>query len=142
MLPEASFGLDFAANGWIAIQLPRGMLELFLYGTLMRGERGHALLRGARLVTPARTPPCFTLVDMGGYPAMVRGGTMSVAGEIHAIDARLFAVLDAYEDVHDALYARVPILVAGRRVQAYLLPRERAAGRRVIPSGDWRRRRG
>lgn len=116
------------------------MIELFVYGTLMRGERGHSLLRGARLVAEARTAPCFELVDMGGYPAMVDGGTRSVVGEIHAVHPDAFATLDAYEDVHDGLYRREPIVVAGRLVQAYLLPRAQCAGRAVIPSGNWRQR--
>lgn len=116
------------------------MIDLFAYGTLMRGERGHALLRGARLVAQARTAPCYDLVDMGSYPAMVEGGTRSIAGEILAVHPSAFATLDAYEDVHDGLYRRATILVAGRLVQAYLLPRARSAGRAVIRSGDWRRR--
>ena len=77
---------------------------------------------------------------MGGYPALVEGGTRSIAGEIHAVPPDAFAALDAYEDVHDALYRRETILVAGRPVQAYLLPSARAADQPRIPSGDWRRR--
>ena len=114
------------------------MRELFVYGTLMRGEPGHRLMRGARLVASARTPARFDLVDMGGYPALVEGGGTSVAGELYAVDLGLFDTLDAYEDVHDSLYERADILVAGRRVQAYLLPRSRATARQRIRSGDWR----
>jgi gamma-glutamylaminecyclotransferase len=116
------------------------MIDLFVYGTLMRGERGHALLRGARLVASARTAPVYELVDMGGYPAMIAGGGRSIAGEIHAVHESAFAALDVYEDVHDSLYRRERIVVAGRAVQAYLLPRAHAEGKRAIASGDWRRR--
>ena len=116
------------------------MVEIFVYGTLMRGERGHALLGGARFVAPARTAACFDLIDMGGYPALVEGGARSVLGEIHAVHERVFPALDAYEDVHDTLYRRARLIVAGRQVQAYLLPRAHVAWRPCIPSGDWRRR--
>ena len=117
------------------------MTPLFAYGTLMRGERAHSRLRGARFVAAVRTAPSFGLVDAGGYPGLVRGRT-SVAGEIFLVHGRLLEGLDVYEDVDLGIYARDVIVVSGRRVETYLLVRNPDPSRPMPPirSGDWRRR--
>ena len=112
-------------------------MKLFVYGTLCAGQPAHHLLRGARLVAQARTEPRYRLVDMGGYPALVPGGTIAVRGEIYEVDERLLPELDAYEDVPE-LYQRVTLQVGGMEAFVYLLPERFAAGRRELPTGDWR----
>lgn len=138
---EASFGRvagDRDIPGSFAGTL-RPVVPVFLYGTLMRGERAHALLRGAAFVATVRTAPCFDLVDLGGYPGLVSGGRTSVAGEIFQAPSPLFDVLDAYEEVGE-LYRRTALVVAGRRVWAYVIDPDRARGLPRIRSGDWRNR--
>ena len=115
------------------------MVTLFTYGTLMRGQRGHGLLRGALFVGRARTAPCFTLLDAGRYPGLVRGGHTSVAGELYRVGSDLLRSLDVYEDVAEGEYRRAHVCLAGRRVATYLLAPDHARGLRPITSGDWRR---
>lgn len=110
--------------------------KLFVYGTLRLGEPAHALLGGSRLIGRARTEPCFTLVDAGGYPGMILGGHTKVTGEIYEIDASAWPKLDAYEQAPE-VYERVQLVVEGHVVSAYLLRAEHAAGKPVIASGDW-----
>jgi gamma-glutamylaminecyclotransferase len=113
---------------------------LFVYGTLMRGEGAHALLGpSARFIAEAHTEPCFTLVDMGEYPALVEGGTTAVCGELYEIDAALLPALDRYEDAPE-MYERRFLDVGGGTAIAYLLRSELAVGVGSIASGDWRRR--
>ena len=113
---------------------------LFVYGTLMRGEGAHALLGpSARFVGQAHTEPCFTLVDMGEYPALLEGGTTAVRGELHEIDAELLPALDRYEDV-PAMYERRSIVVQGQIAIAYVLRSELGTGIGPIASGSWRDR--
>jgi gamma-glutamylaminecyclotransferase len=113
---------------------------LFVYGTLMRGEGAHALLGPtARFVAEAHTEPCFTLVDMGEYPALVEGGTTAVRGELYEIDAALLPVLDRYEDVPE-MYERRTIAVQGQIAIAYVLRSELGTCLGAIVSGSWRAR--
>jgi gamma-glutamylaminecyclotransferase len=113
---------------------------LFVYGTLLRGERAHRLLRGAHFVAAVRTAPSFTLVDAGGYPGLLVVGHTAVAGEIYLAPERLLAAIDAYEEVHLGIYGRAPVTVSGRRVETYLLDRVHACRLPRLRSGDWRQR--
>jgi gamma-glutamylaminecyclotransferase len=114
--------------------------EVFVYGTLLRGECNHRLLARARFVGEAVTEARFELVDLGAYPAMCAGGTMAVRGECYCVDARTLARLDRLEG-HPDYYERVEIrLATGREVETYVMPRSEVAGRPRIGSGDWRRR--
>ncbi|SDF37355.1 gamma-glutamylcyclotransferase family protein [Myxococcus virescens] len=112
--------------------------SVFVYGTLLSGEPNHHLLRGARLVGPARTRPCFTLYDYGPFPALASKGQHTVAGEVYEVDAPMLAALDRLEG-HPRFYQRSPItLDGGARVEAYLFPKARLAGCPTIESGCWR----
>ena len=113
---------------------------LFVYGSLLRGERNHSLLAGARFLRETATSTGFALVDLGDYPGMVKAARGAVAGELYEVDGETLRALDELEG-HPRLYWRTEIVLVDRTpAQAYLLPPERARGRAGIPSGDWRRR--
>jgi gamma-glutamylcyclotransferase (GGCT)/AIG2-like uncharacterized protein YtfP len=113
---------------------------LFVYGTLLRGEPGHALLDGASALGSAKTPPAFDLYDLGPYPALVAGGSVAVMGEVYEVTLHSLAAIDIHEEV-PRLFQRATIeLEDGRHAQAYVLDRDRVRGRRRIRSGDWRAR--
>jgi gamma-glutamylcyclotransferase (GGCT)/AIG2-like uncharacterized protein YtfP len=64
-------------------------IELFVNGTLMRGDVLHANLEGARFVSEARTAPRYRLFSIGDvHPGMVAAESdgASVAGEIYELD--------------------------------------------------------
>ena len=128
-----------------AAQLPEGWHRVFVYGTLMRGEANHRLLAlpevegEAQMDGAARTQPVFHLVDMGMFPAMAAGGQTAVEGEVWTVGPGVLADLDRLEG-HPRFYRRSPIcLEDGQEVEAYLLPPARAAGRKAIEHGSWRR---
>ena len=113
---------------------------MFVYGTLLRGERNHQLLAEARFVCEAVTGPGFELADLGSFPAMLFGRGPGVTGEVYAVDSQTLAALDRLER-HPHFYRRTRVtLVNGPRAEAYLLETELAEGRPRIASGDWRRR--
>jgi adenine/guanine/hypoxanthine permease len=64
-------------------------IELFVNGTLMRGDVLHANLDGARFVSEDRTAPRYRLYSIGDiHPGMVPAETdgVSVSGELYELD--------------------------------------------------------
>jgi gamma-glutamylcyclotransferase (GGCT)/AIG2-like uncharacterized protein YtfP len=113
---------------------------VFVYGTLLRGERNHGLLVHARLVGPAATEPRFELIDLGAYPGMTADGQTAIRGELYEVDDRTLARLDELEG-HPRYYRRETIaLDDGRAAHAYVLPAAETEGCPPIASGDWKSR--
>ncbi len=113
---------------------------LFVYGTLLRGEASHELLAGARFVREAKTAPRFSLVDLGTYPGVVRGGDVAIAGELWVVDIPTLARVDVNEG-HPVLFKRQPVeLEDGTEADAYLLDLDQVRGRRRIRGGSWKER--
>jgi gamma-glutamylcyclotransferase (GGCT)/AIG2-like uncharacterized protein YtfP len=111
--------------------------QLFVYGTLMRGEVNHCLLGAAEYVGAHRTEPGFTLYRLGAYPGAVRGGKTRIAGEVYRVTGAEFRRIDALEE-HPRLYRRELIPTPYGRAWIYLFRGSRRACT-LIPSGDWRR---
>jgi gamma-glutamylcyclotransferase (GGCT)/AIG2-like uncharacterized protein YtfP len=64
-------------------------VELFVNGTLMRGDVLHPNLDGARFVSDAQTAPRYRLYSIGDvHPGMIRAATagVSVSGELYDLD--------------------------------------------------------
>lgn len=115
------------------------LLQVFVYGTLRRGGANHRFLCAAHFVREACTTPEYELVDLGGFPALVRGGEQRVCGEVWAVDAGTLGLLDELEDHPDYFRRSNLLLENGEQVEAYLLSPAQAAGFPRIPSGDWHR---
>jgi gamma-glutamylaminecyclotransferase len=115
---------------------------VFVYGTLLAGERNHHYLARARLVLEARTEPAFTLYDLGSYPGLVHGGSDAVLGEVYEVDRLTLAALDGLEE-HPDFYRRTRIVLpGGTAAETYLLTSSQVAGHPIISSGSWRARPG
>lgn len=113
-------------------------IPVFVYGTLMTGERAASLL-------PVPRQPAVmtgTLYNTGhGYPAYSPVGDATVHGEYAEIDSATLARLDWYEG-YPSLYTREfrPAIVSGsssvRPVWVYVM-RQLPPGAVEIPSGRW-----
>ncbi|HVS12859.1 MAG TPA: gamma-glutamylcyclotransferase family protein [Thermoanaerobaculia bacterium] len=113
-------------------------IDLFVYGTLLRGEPNHGHLAGGRFLRETATGSGFALVDLGPYPGMIKAGGGCVAGELYRVGAETLAALDALEQ-HPEVYWRTAIRLVDRDpAQSYLLRPEHAAGHPLVPGGDWR----
>ena len=122
----------------------RAPVRLFVYGTLMRGEANHHVLgarAGAQPLAEARTAPRYRLVDLGEYPVLLHGGTVSVRGELYDIEPPALRRLDRFEG-HPTLFCRQEVeLENGGLAEAYLAgPAVPLAGAVALPQGDWRAR--
>lgn len=109
---------------------------VFVYGTLRRGECNHHYLSGARWLGIHRTDPCYTLLDLGEYPAMISSGKTAIVGEVYAINDFLMARLDWLEDYpEEYIRERIPTPYGLAWIYIYRHP---TANVPVIASGDWR----
>jgi gamma-glutamylaminecyclotransferase len=116
-------------------------VEIFVYGTLMSGERNHFVLEGARFLRRARTLPLYELVDSGEYPAMLSGGTTAVDGEIFDVAETQLPALDRFEETPH-LYQRLRIeLDDGTFAESYLYVAGRLVNFPRLPGGTWKLRR-
>ena len=90
------------------------MHRLFVYGSLLRGLVHHGQLRGADFVGEDMTREAFVCLDLGAYPALLRGEGERVRGEVYAVGDALLMEMDRFEGVPD-LYERVraPLVSAG-----------------------------
>jgi gamma-glutamylcyclotransferase (GGCT)/AIG2-like uncharacterized protein YtfP len=117
------------------------MRTVFVYGTLLRGETNHYFLKGSRFLGETSTEPLYDLVDMGGLPVMVSGGSTSVVGELYEVGEETLAALDNLEG-HPIWYTRTNVVLAdGLTAETYLMDRNQVVDRPLIPSGNWRDRR-
>jgi gamma-glutamylcyclotransferase (GGCT)/AIG2-like uncharacterized protein YtfP len=114
--------------------------RVFVYGTLLAGERNHYHIERARLIAEARTQPAFTLYDFGPYPAMVATGNHAVIGEVYEVDEPMLAAMDRLEG-HPRFYRRTSIrLEDGSTVETYLLQPEQVSHLPIIGTASWRAR--
>lgn len=113
---------------------------VFVYGTLLRGESNHDLLKNAEFVGEAQTSPEYDLVNLGAFPGMVAGGETGIKGEIFSVNDVTLKALDRLEG-HPVFYRRTMLKLKGfGAVEGYLFPRKRMNGYDCIESGDWRAR--
>lgn len=116
------------------------LVELFDYGSLLRGERDHDLLAGAEFLGEARTKPLYTLVDLGPYPAIFVGGSVSVLGELYRIDKKVRFAIDVRKEC-PVMFQRIKLeLEGGKLVEGYVMREDQLRGRRRIKGGSFRDR--
>ena len=117
-------------------------MRVFVYGTLLRGQGNHHLLKTARYEGQARTRAAYRMHSLGGFPGVVAvtDGPEAIEGEVYFVDAATLARLDRLEG-HPRFYRRTVIALAdGTRATTYLLPNRSVAGCPVIPGGSWLKR--
>jgi gamma-glutamylcyclotransferase (GGCT)/AIG2-like uncharacterized protein YtfP len=113
---------------------------MFFYGTLLPGERDHALLANAELVGPAQTEPLYQLVELNVYAALIPDGKVAVHGELYAVDLETRREIDVKRQV-PILFQRAKIRLAdGSDAETYLMNAEQVRGKRRLAHGDWRKR--
>ena len=114
--------------------------RLFIYGTLLPGERDHGLLVDAELIGPAVTEPLFQLVELNVYAVLIPDGKVAVHGELYAVDLETRRRIDVARQV-PILFQRATIRLAdGNEVETYLMAPDQVRGKRRLAHGDWRKR--
>jgi gamma-glutamylaminecyclotransferase len=112
-------------------------IRLFVYGTLLPGERDHALLRDAQPLGPAVTRPLYSLFEAGVYAALTPGGSTAVRGELYLVSLKTLLAIDIAREV-PVLFQRARISLDGAtEADAYVMPRENVRGMRRLRRGNW-----
>lgn len=118
----------------------KGTYNIFVYGTLMRGERAHSYLADAGFIGEYCLKD-YALYNLGWFPGIRPKKGSNVFGEVYEISADKLPGMDAYEG-EGHLYHRTPVVVENDNgridVQAYVYAHEIRSG--IIEGGDWRRR--
>lgn len=58
---------------------------LFVYGTLKMGRGNNVVLGDSKFMFNYVTEPIYTMVTMGGFPIVKRGGTTAITGEVYKV---------------------------------------------------------
>ena len=113
--------------------------NVFVYGTLMRGERAHAFLAEAAYLGEYRLRD-YAIYNLGRYPGIrpKKGGT--VYGEVYAVDGRMLADMDRYEG-EGSLYHRTPVTAENdsERIAAVAYVYAQEIRGNEIAGGKWNR---
>lgn len=114
--------------------------NIFVYGTLMRGERAHSFLVGAEYLGEYCLKD-YALYNLGWYPGVrpLPGGV--VYGEVYEIAAGMLPELDAYEG-EGSLYFRTEIAAENESgtVKAFAYVYAHEISDRRIEGGHWKMR--
>lgn len=125
----------------LGIEIPQVEHKVFVYGTLLTGERNAGWARDARRT---RAWAKGTLYDTGcGFPAFVNEGETKIIGELLTVDDAGIASMDRLE-CYPRLYRREEIdvfLERGGRVRALVyIMNSLPKAAKLIEGGDWRNR--
>jgi len=85
------------------------------------------------------TEPVFTMLDLGPYPGVIRGGITAIVGEVYAINSDLLRRLDRLENCPRTYY-RISLSTPFGNAWFYLYRAARGK-QAAVASGDWLHRR-
>lgn len=88
-------------------------LPVFVYGTLMRGQRANHMLAGAAYAGEF-TLADHAMYDLGRYPGIVPRDGETVFGEVYYVSEDMLAKMDEYEE-EGSLYRRVAVQLQGEK---------------------------
>lgn len=113
-------------------------MKVFVYGTLRKDDYNHIFLENSEFIKYTKTKPEWIFYDLGGFPAAVEGGNISILGELYDVDEYTLGRLDVLES-HPEFYVRRKILLEDdEEVFAYIMRSAYCEGCRLIESGDWK----
>lgn len=113
------------------------MTRIFVYGSLMAGFGNNKLLDTAKFIGEGLTSQTYTMISLGSFPGVLKGGSTSIKGEVYEVDFYTLHRLDQLEG-HPNWYKREPIkLEDGSTVEMYIYP-EQGRGLPEVKSGSWR----
>ncbi len=90
--------------------------NVFVYGTLKRGQCLHHVLANQEFLGEAKTKAEYVLVSLGDFPGLVTPDafaeevqSQSIKGELYRVDSACLIELDRVECVDEGMYHRHPV---------------------------------
>lgn len=113
-------------------------IRVFVYGTLKQGHVNHAALEGADFLGRCYLEDKYKMIDLGWYPAVVRGGNSMrrVFGEVYRVSETQLDSLDLIEG-HPSYYERFKIETPWKNAWCYFLGSEYMEQGNDVDSGVW-----
>lgn len=108
---------------------------IFTYGTLKKGFHNHSVLgKAAVYIGHHTTKPCYTMYDLGFYPAISLLGNTAIVGEVYEVsDLENIDRLEGYPH----FYNRIEIETKYGLAWVYHLVDDNIRYK-VIESGEWK----
>ncbi len=119
-------------------------MKLYVYGTLLRGEKNHHVLDGATLLYERQILQAKMFDTGNGYPAIELTNDSTIFGEIYEVPDHLWPALDLLEgytgddstDLYSKEFVNVQTMDELLEVAVYTICDE-SMKMLEIPSGDW-----
>lgn len=115
------------------------MLNVFVYGTLRKGQIRHEVLKGSLFIGYGLLKG-YDMYSLGNFPAIVKGNGI-VYGEVYSINEETLKILDYIEGVDYELYKRelqTIELESGEVIEAFVYVFSgNLSGATYIREGDW-----
>ena len=121
-------------------------MYIAVYGSLRKGHGNYDyFLKGETFVGQFETEPEYTLLDLGSFPGLLKGGATSVVMEVFDIGTKKLEQVDGLEGYHGVNeeesnhYNRIKIDSPFGPVSTYLYNGVRGDldDYTIVPSGDW-----
>lgn len=115
-------------------------MHVFVYGTLMRGERAHSFLSGATYIGEYCLKD-YAMYNLGWFPGICPSAGDCVFGELYQVDSKMLSEMDVYEG-EGSLYHRTPVIVenGSEKLEALAYVYARKAIGNKIEGGKWNER--
>ena len=109
--------------------------QVFVYGTLKRGQRNAHFLEAAEFVGDFVTTEAYWMYEFEDYPAVCEHGGDAIHGEVYRVTNDQFGLLDELE-WYPRFYQRIVIATVFGEAWMYVVQPELCRGREKI-SGRW-----
>ncbi len=113
-------------------------MKLFVYGSLMQGQRNHEHLKDSAFLGEAETGSEFEMLTNGSIPICRRGSEV-VHGELYEASEAVIKDIEVLEEVAAGLYEHIETTIKGEKAAMFL-------GGNIlnsdtwekVPGGDWK----
>jgi gamma-glutamylcyclotransferase (GGCT)/AIG2-like uncharacterized protein YtfP len=116
---------------------------LFVYGSLRQGLGNHSFLRDENVSYLGNfiTEPEWTMISLGGFPALLEGGNTAITGELYSVPEPVYRAIERLEG-YPTFYNRKPLTTPLGEAEVYYIEEMERYGRNpedytVVEHGDW-----